>query len=75
MPLEKSLNVSPYYDDFNEEKDFYRILFKPGVAVQTRELNQLQALLQNQVERFGSHVFKSGTILSGVNFNYLTAYP
>lgn len=74
MPLENSLNVSPYYDDLNEEKDFYRILFKPGVAVQTRELNQLQSLLQNQIERFGSHVFKSGTILSGVNFNYLPTY-
>ena len=74
MPLENSLNVSPYYDDLNEEKDFYRVLFKPGVAVQTRELNQLQSLLQNQIERFGSHVFKSGTILSGVNFNYLPTY-
>ena len=74
MPLEKSLNVSPYYDDQNDEKDFYRVLFKPGVAVQTRELNQLQSLLQTQVERFGDHVFKSGTILSGVNFNYLPTY-
>ena len=74
MPLENSLNVSPYYDDQNEEKDFYRVLFKPGVAVQTRELNQLQALLQTQIERFGNHVFKSGTILSGVNFNYLPTY-
>ncbi len=74
MPLENSLNVSPYYDDQNNEKDFYRVLFKPGVAVQTRELNQLQSLLQTQVERFGDHIFKSGTVLSGVNFNYLPSY-
>ncbi len=74
MPLEKSLNLSPYFDDFDADKEFYRVLFKPGVAVQARELNQLQTLLQNQVERFGNHVFKSGTIISGVNFNYIPSY-
>jgi len=74
MPLENSLSANPYFDDFNTDKEFYRILFKPGVAVQTRELNQLQSILQDQVEKFGNHIFKSGTILSGVNFNYLPAY-
>ena len=74
MPLENSLSANPYFDDFNTDKEFYRILFKPGVAVQTRELNQLQNILQDQIEKFGNHIFKSGTILSGVNFNYLPAY-
>ena len=74
MPLEKSLNVSPYFDDYSEDKQFYRVLFKPGVAVQARELNQVQTILQNQVERFGNHIFKSGTIISGVNFSYLPNY-
>jgi hypothetical protein len=74
MPLETSFNVSPYFDDYNPEKDFYKILFKPSVAVQARELNQLQSILQDQVERFGNHVFKSGTIISGVNFTYLPSY-
>ena len=70
MSLETNFNTNPYWDDFNEDKDFYKILFKPGVALQTRELNQLQTILQKQVERFGDHVFKSGTIVSGVNFIY-----
>lgn len=74
MPLENTLNVSPYFDDYDQDKEFYRILFKPGVAVQTRELNQLQTILQDQIERFGNHVFKSGTIISGVNFSYLSPY-
>lgn len=74
MPLETSLNVSPYFDDYDQAKEFYRILFKPGVSVQARELNQLQTILQNQIERFGNHVFKSGTIVSGVNFSYLPNY-
>jgi len=48
MPIKTDLNVNPYFDDFDEEKLFHRILFKPGVAVQARELTQLQTILQNQ---------------------------
>jgi hypothetical protein len=56
-------NVDPYYDDFNEDKKFLRLMFRPGYAVQARELTQLQTLLQNQIERFGSHVFEEGSIV------------
>ena len=70
MPLQKRFDSHPYYDDYTESKDYYKVLFKPGVAVQARELNQLQTMLQRQIERFGDHVFKSGTIVSGVNFFY-----
>ena len=65
MALETNLNVSPYFDDFDSKKDFYKVLFQPGVAVQARELNQLQSILQNQIEKFGDHVFKRGTIIDG----------
>ena len=57
--------VFPYYDDFNEEKNFYRILFRPGYAVQARELTQLQTILQNQIERFGRHIFQNGSMVIG----------
>ena len=33
-----NFNTTPYYDDFNEKKNFHRVLFKPGLAVQAREL-------------------------------------
>ena len=75
MALETNLNTNPYWDDYNENKNFQRILFKPGLSVQTRELNQLQSIIQNQVERFGDHVFKSGTIVSGINFDYNPLFP
>lgn len=67
----------PYYDDFDEGKNFHRVLFKPGVAVQARELNQLQTILQEQVARFGKHVFKPGSLVIpgntfvDRNFNYV----
>lgn len=57
--------VFPYYDDFNEEKNFYRVLFRPGYAVQARELTQLQTILQNQIERFGRHIFENGSMVIG----------
>ena len=72
MGINKNLNVDPYYDDFDEEKQFNRVLFKPAKAVQARELTQLQTILQKQVERFGSNIYREGTIISGVN---LTARP
>ena len=57
------LNVSPFYDDYSEDKKFYRILFRPGYAVQARELTQLQTIIQQQVKRFGDHVFKQGSMV------------
>ena len=72
MPI-KTYQVQPYVDDFAvqdqnfnnktaEEKNFLRILFKPGVSVQVRELNQLQSILQNQIEKVGRGVFKEGPV-------------
>ena len=64
-------NTEPYFDDYSAEKDFYRILFRPSYAVQARELTQIQTILQNQVSRFGDHVFKNGSqvIPGSVNVN------
>ena len=55
----------PYYNDFDEDKKFLQIMFKPGFPVQARELSQVQSILQNQVERFGNHIFKNGSVVLG----------
>lgn len=65
MPLETDFNITPYFDDYSEDKNFHRVLFRPGVSVQARELTQLQSILQNQVERFGDNIYKTGTIIKG----------
>ena len=74
MPQQTNLNVSPYFDDYDESKDFHKVLFKPGFPVQARELTALQSILQNQVEKFGSHFFKEGSMVIpgsiGVDFEY-----
>ena len=50
MPQITDLNVAPYYDDFDEDDNFHRVLFRPGFAIQARELTTLQSILQSQVE-------------------------
>ena len=69
MPINTDLNVTPYYDDFDEDKKFHKVLFRPSVPIQARELTQLQTILQNQVERFGEHVFKEGSIVKGASIS------
>ena len=64
-----NFNQFPYFDDYDETKNYYRVLFKPGVAVQARELTQLQTILQKQIERLGQHVFKEGSLVLGGDFN------
>lgn len=63
--LSTNFNVDPYYDDYDEYKNFHRILYRPGFAVQARELTQQQSILQNQIHRFGNHVFKDGSEITG----------
>ena len=63
MPSPTDFNLSPYFDDFSEAKNFHRILFRPAFAVQARELTQSQSILQNQIERFGDHMFKQGAMV------------
>jgi len=65
-----NLRISPYFDDFDRSKNYQKVLFKPGYSVQTRELNSLQSILQNQIERFGQHVFKDGSLVIPGNINY-----
>jgi hypothetical protein len=62
-----NFNVGPYYDDFDATKNFHRILFKPGYAVQARELTQAQSILQDQITKFGLGIYKDGSKVTGAN--------
>ena len=63
MAQNTNLNVTPYYDDFDKDKNFYRVLFRPGFPIQARELSTMQSVLQNQVESIGTHLFKDGAMV------------
>lgn len=71
--LIKEISQSPYY-----ARDIYgvfsRILFKPGYALQSAELIELQDILQEQIKRFGNHIFKDGSIVTGGSSNFNSCY-
>jgi hypothetical protein len=76
MAQKTNLNVSPYFDDFSEgdigarDNNYYKVLFNPGRAIQTRELNTLQSILQDQIESFGSHIFQEGSVVIPGNIGF-----
>ena len=76
-----NFNVGPYFDDFDPTKNFHRILFKPGAAVQARELTQSQTILQNQISNFASAIYSQNTPIAGgqvttnLNCYYLKLNP
>lgn len=60
-----NLSVAPYFDDFNENKNYHKIVFKPGSVVQSRELVQLQTITQDQIKKLGRFLLSEGSRLSG----------
>ena len=71
MPQETNLNVAPYFDDFDPQSNYYKVLFKPGFPVQARELTGLQSILQNQIESFGNNIFKEGAKVIPGDLTYI----
>ena len=74
MAQQTNLNVSPYFDDFDPNDNYQKVLFKPGYPVQARELTGLQSILQNQIEKFGQHFFKEGAKVIPGNTAYSSEY-
>jgi hypothetical protein len=66
---------TPHVDDFQtpiegrtktpEESNYLRILYKPGVSVQARELNQMQSMVQSQIDTLGRGSFQDGATIAG----------
>ena len=63
MPSKTDFNVSPYFDDFSEDKKFHRVMYRPAFAVQARELTTQQTILQNQIEKMSDSMYKHGAMV------------
>lgn len=61
---------SPFFDDYDINKNFYRVLFRPGYSVQTRELNQLQSILAQQISHVSDFAIADKTAVVGGNLNF-----
>ena len=69
MPAQNNLNVPPYNDDWDPLKHFHRVMYKPGYPIQARELNQGQAILQDQIEQLAGHFMKDGDMITPGEFS------
>ena len=49
---------TPYYDDYVPSKRFHKILYKPSVAIQSREMNQTQSIVAENIKNI-SNVYRS----------------
>jgi len=59
----KTFPQAPYFDDYDIDNNYLKMLFRPGYALQTREMNSLQSMLQQQIEAVGSHLFQNGAMV------------
>ena len=61
----KDLFLTQYKDDYKDSDNYYQILFNSGRGLQSRELNQLQTILnQDNAAALGA-IYRSGAPLSG----------
>ncbi len=60
--LENEIGNSPYFIK-DTGVAFSQILFKPGYPLQSAELITLQNIINEQIQRFGRHIFKEGSIV------------
>ena len=74
MAQKTNLNISPYYDDFDKNNQFYKVYLNLVFLFKLRELSTLQSILQNQLESFGSHMFKDGSMVILGNIAYDAQY-
>ena len=76
MTIDFTQKVFPdtYKDDFKDSDNYHRVLFNSGRALQARELTQMQTIIQKEMERFGSNVFKEGAAVQPGNVTVNAAY-
>lgn len=55
---------STYKDDWAEPRGYQKVLFRGGRALQARELNEIQSILNAEIKRLGSHLFKDGAMVN-----------
>lgn len=75
MPIKTPLSNPPYGDTVPVNSDYYRVLTKPSVSLQSRELIELQTMFATQIERLSDNLIQPGSVVSGCNFLFLAPYP
>ena len=66
------LNKSPYFSDYDPQRNHHQVIYVAGHPIQARELNNQQAYEHAQRKHFAGHIFKDGSRVSGGNVQAIT---
>ena len=59
---------STYKDDYDKTKNYHRILFNSGKALQARELTQMQTIIQQELSQLMGNLFVEGATVTPGGF-------
>lgn len=60
---------APFYDDYDSEKQYTKILAVPGNHIQSRDFTQSQTMTHDLIRRISDTLLKDGNIVSGMGYN------
>lgn len=63
--MAKNEIVPQYYNLFDSTKRYTELLFRAGKVLQSKELNELQSILKNQIKNVGNTILTNGDIIEG----------
>jgi len=61
--------ANTYNDDYSDSDNYYKVLFNNGRALQQRELNQLQSIVNNDIKTNSDFLFAHGAAAVGGSTN------
>jgi len=62
------LPVPGFYDRFDPNSTAWKsVLFKPGVALQAAELNEIQSVLRGELEQLGQTIYEQSAPIAGLD--------
>ena len=64
----KSSFPSTYKDDYDKTKNYHRVLFNSGKALQARELTQMQTIIQSEISQLAGNIFEEGAAITPGSF-------
>jgi hypothetical protein len=69
--------LNTYKNDFPDtyKDDWIKLLFNNNKPIQSRELLELQGILQSNSKKIFDTIYKNGTVISGLDITLITTYP
>lgn len=63
--MAKNEIIPQYYNLYDSTKGYTELLFRAGKVLQSKELNELQSTIKNQIKNVGNTVLTNGDIIEG----------